>query len=77
MLDCEPPEIEEPSELDKGGVSAPELEVTVLERERDAGSGRENMDCERTAWDLVSDPHHQMKQSDGSQDANRSSPSDH
>lgn len=46
MLDCEPPDIDEPSELDNGGVSAPELEVTVLEREREAGSGRQKMDCD-------------------------------
>jgi hypothetical protein len=39
MLDCDPSEIEEPSEEDRGGVSAPELEVQVLERDL-AGRGR-------------------------------------
>ena len=48
MLDCEPPDCDEPSDIDKGGVSPPELALTVLEREREAGSGRENTDCERT-----------------------------
>ena len=34
MLDCEPSEKEEyPSEMDSGGVAAPELEVHVLEQE--------------------------------------------
>lgn len=49
MLDCEPPEMEEPSEQDNGGVSPPEHEVTVLARERGAGLGREKTPCERTA----------------------------
>ena len=41
MLDCEPSENEEyPSEMDSGGVSAPELEVHVLERERVVTGGR-------------------------------------
>ena len=41
MLDCEPSENEEhPSEMDNGGVSAPELEVHVLERERVVTGGR-------------------------------------
>ena len=31
--------MEEPSEVERGGVSPPELEVHVLERERDAGPG--------------------------------------
>jgi hypothetical protein len=35
MDDWEPPDMEDPSEEDKGGVSMPELEVVqVLERER-------------------------------------------
>ena len=40
MLDCEPPDTDEPSEWDNGGVSVPD--VTVLERERVARPGREN-----------------------------------
>jgi hypothetical protein len=40
ILDCDPPEIEDPSEEDeRGGVSPPELEVQVLERERVVGAG--------------------------------------
>lgn len=56
ILDSEPLDIEEPSDTDKGGVSPPlaELDVHVLERERDAGPGLEKMDCERTALELVS-----------------------
>ncbi len=38
MLDCEPPDIEEPSESDNGGVSVPD--VTVLDLERETGAGR-------------------------------------
>jgi hypothetical protein len=42
MLDIEPSDIDEkPSEEDKGGVSPPELDVHVLDRERVAGLGRE------------------------------------
>jgi len=41
ILDCEPSDIEEPSEDDNGGVSPPELDVQVLDREREAGPGRE------------------------------------
>jgi len=42
MLDCEPSENEEyPSEIESGGVSAPELiDVQVLERERPTQGGR-------------------------------------
>ena len=39
ILDCDPPEIEDPSEDERGGVSPPELEVQVLERERAVGAG--------------------------------------
>ena len=38
ILDCDPPEIEDPSE-DERGVSPPKLEVQVLERERVPGAG--------------------------------------
>lgn len=48
MLDCEPPDCDEPSDMDNGGVSVPELALTVLEREREAGSGLVNTDWERT-----------------------------
>ena len=41
MLDWEPPEIEEPSDAERGGVSPPELEVQVLDRERVVGAGLE------------------------------------
>jgi hypothetical protein len=42
MLDWEPLD-REPSEQERGGVSAPELrDVQVLDRERDAGVGRAN-----------------------------------
>lgn len=42
MLDWEPSDMEEkPSDEDKGGVSPPELDVHVLDRERVAGPGRE------------------------------------
>ena len=41
MLDCEPSENEEhPTEMDSGGVSAPELEVQMLERERVVTGGQ-------------------------------------
>jgi hypothetical protein len=39
MLDWDPSEIDEPSEEERGGVPAPELEVQVLERDL-AGRGR-------------------------------------
>lgn len=39
ILDCDPPEIEDPSDAERGGVSPPELEVQVLERERVVGAG--------------------------------------
>ena len=39
ILDCDPSEIEDPSEDERGGVSPPELEVQVLERERVVGAG--------------------------------------
>ena len=39
ILDCDPPEADEPSDKDSGGVSVPD--VTVLERERLARPGRE------------------------------------
>ena len=50
MLDWEPPDTEEPSELERGGVSAPdEAEVLqVLERERPAGEGLLNIEFSRT-----------------------------
>lgn len=40
--------MEEPSDTDKGGVSPPELDVHVFERDREAGPGLEKMGCERT-----------------------------
>ena len=39
ILDCDPPEIEDPSDAERGGVSPPELEVQVLERERVLAAG--------------------------------------
>ena len=39
ILDCDPPEIEDPSDDKRGGVSPPELEVQVLEHERVVGAG--------------------------------------
>ena len=39
ILDCDPPEFEDPSEDERGGVLPPELEVQVLERERVVGAG--------------------------------------
>ena len=39
ILDCDPPEFEDPSDEERGGVSPPELEVHVLERERVVGAG--------------------------------------
>ena len=40
ILDCDPSEIEDPSEDERGGMSPLELEVQVLlERERVAGAG--------------------------------------
>ena len=39
ILDCDPPEIEDPSEDESGGVSPLEPEVQVLERERAVGAG--------------------------------------
>jgi hypothetical protein len=41
MLDWEPSDIDEPSAEDRGGVSAPELDVVMVdERERELGLGR-------------------------------------
>lgn len=48
MLDCEPPDIDDPSDAESGGVSLPELEVQVLERERPAGLGLVNTGAGRT-----------------------------
>ena len=49
MLDWEPPEIEEPSEDDSGGVSAPdEADVHVLDRDRPAGVGLLKNEFSRT-----------------------------
>ena len=42
ILDCDFPDIEDPSECESGGVSPPELEVQVLERERAVGAGLVN-----------------------------------
>ncbi len=57
MLDWEPPDIEEPSEHESGGVSAPdepdELEVQVLDRERAAGAGLLKIERSRTAKSLL------------------------
>ena len=44
ILDCDPPEIEDLSDDGRGGVSPPELEVQVLERERVVGAGLEKTD---------------------------------
>ena len=49
MLDCEPPETDDPSDAESGGVSAPEeLEVHVLERDRAAETGLLKMERSRT-----------------------------
>lgn len=53
MLDWESPDSEDPSEQDSGGVSAPELLVTVLDREREAGPGREKTVFARTEDDIT------------------------
>ena len=46
MLDWEPPETDDPSDAESGGVSVPdEAEVHVLDRERPAGEGRLKMEC--------------------------------
>lgn len=42
MLDCDPLDTDELSEADSGGVSAPELVVIVLDRERPVREGRVN-----------------------------------
>ena len=42
ILYCDSPDFEEPSEDERGGVSPPELEVQVLERERAEGAGLVN-----------------------------------
>jgi hypothetical protein len=47
MLDCDPSDIDEPSEEERGGVPAPELEVQVLDREP-AGNGRVKTGIETT-----------------------------
>jgi len=53
MLDCEPSDCEEPSEHESGGVSPPELDdVQVLDRERDAGVGREKTGMGRASHKL-------------------------
>jgi len=39
ILDCDPPEFEDGSDDESGGVSPLELEVQVLERERVVGAG--------------------------------------
>lgn len=48
MLDIELPETEDPSDAERGGVSPPELEVQVLERDREAGGGRVKTGTGRT-----------------------------
>jgi hypothetical protein len=48
ILDMELPDIEEQSDTRRGGVSPPELDVTVLERDRDAGGGRVKTGRRRT-----------------------------
>jgi hypothetical protein len=40
ILNCDPPEIENPSEDKRGGVSPPELKVQVLKCERVVGAGQ-------------------------------------
>ena len=59
MLDWEPPEIEEPSDDDSGGVSAPdEADVHVLDRDRPAGVGLLKNEFSRT----IKMQHQQMQQ---------------
>jgi hypothetical protein len=48
ILDCDPPEFEDPSDDERGGVSPPELEVKVLERERAVGAGLVNTGTEQS-----------------------------
>jgi len=48
ILDCDPPEFEDPSDDERGGVSPPELEVQVLERERAVGAGLVNTGTEQS-----------------------------
>ena len=48
MLDCDPLDCEDPS-LDSGGVSAPELEVHVLDLGRVAMTGFTNTGSVRTS----------------------------
>jgi hypothetical protein len=53
MLDCEPSDIEEPSDDNNGGVSPPELDLRVIDQEQEAGPGRENTgiaSCTRKAY---------------------------
>lgn len=74
MLDCDPPEIEDPSEAERGGVSPPELDVQVLERERVTGPGLVNTG---TAWSVI-DPVSQpstRESADNLQEVDKSSPS--
>lgn len=55
MLDCKPPEIDDPSDGESGGVSAPEeLEVHVLERDRAAETCLLKMERSRTTSKLIS-----------------------
>ena len=44
--------MDEPS-VERGGVSAPELEVQVLERERAAGNGREKTGIEPLSTSMM------------------------
>lgn len=48
MLDIELPDMEEQSDISRGGVSPPELDVTVLERDREACGGRVKTGRRRT-----------------------------
>ena len=73
MLDWEPPETDDPSDAESGGVSVPdEAEVHVLDRERPAGEGRLKMECSRTKTDVSYQ--HDAKLRNYSHEARRSSP---
>ena len=64
MVDCEPSDIDEPSEEERGGVPGSELEVQVLDRDL-AGNGRVNTGIGTTnssgpKWQNDPDTHNQI-----------------
>ena len=75
MLDCEPPETDDPSEAESGGVSTPDdAEVQVLDRLRPTGEGRLKIEFSRTAFVAGQPDTKGPNRRNGSREARSSSP---